>query len=159
VMQESVELLERYGLLTPDHIWNAVFRLPTRAIFRLSEELEPLVRANSVPTVQSDIGTFNFLASTSMRGDLICRGWSCKSRKLATLARLAALYADQVCLPISTGVIKHDSFENREGLGLALATISVMRPLIESGLVILTPPGNECYCPKCLNRAGVPMKE
>jgi hypothetical protein len=154
-----VELLEHYGLLSVDQIFEAVSGLPARKIFRLSEDLESLVRPNARATGHADIGTFNFLASSSIRGDLLCTAWGCKSRKLATLSRIAALYADQVCLPISTGIIKQDSAENREELGTALATISVMRPLIESGLVILTPPGGECYCPECLKSSGIPMRQ
>jgi hypothetical protein len=158
-MQEAIELLERHKFSSADKVWETVYRLPTAKIFSLSEEVSSVVRVTAAAEPTADIGTFNFLASASMRGDLLCSAWGCKSRKLATLARVAALYADQLCLPVSTGIIRHDTYENREELGSALAAMTVMRPLIECGLAILTPPGGECYCPTCLKEAGIPLTQ
>jgi hypothetical protein len=84
-------------------------------------------RANGIPNMSS----FNFLASSSFRGERCCSHPNCRMKKAPQLFEFAALYADQLFLPFDPG---HDGDRGLllEGcLRMAYHTSS----LIDAGIV------------------------
>lgn len=145
-MNPVVAVLEKFDIVSANNADERIFRSPLSKIQQLSDELKAalyqLRHVQSHELTDDSLDAFNFLASSSMRGDSTCQAWECRSKKLDLLGRFAALYADCVIVPFP--VPSPDSLEDspwgRMRLADRIKLIVVLRPLIEAGLVRLVEP-------------------
>jgi len=85
---------------------------------------------------------FRFLAGSSIRGDSGCAHLDCRLGKVQALARYAALYADEIVIPVE---LPHfggyeDDLLARLGVAATICLALELRPLIEEGIVKLELP-------------------
>jgi hypothetical protein len=145
-----IDTLEDYGLVEANSITKSVSKLPFGEIEKIRNELEEAVRVD-VPPVHTDpdvsFNAFNFLASSSFRGESGCSHWECRLRKGAILARYAALFCDQVVVPFRFHPTSHRATKTsqRERLATTLLILSEFRPLLDAG-VIVPAPSDVHYC-------------
>lgn len=91
------------------------------------------------------IDQFRFLASASLRGD-ICPG--CRSEKIESLGRFAALYSDEtiVPLPLSRPGNYTSQEHVRADILKTVESLIRLRPLIRSGIAIPAVMSTVAYC-------------
>jgi len=137
-MSELPVILDEAGLSDPATLLERIIALPFRDLQRLlidiSEILSPKdVAANEAES--SGLG-FDFLASSSIRGDSFCR--ACARDKIRTLARYAALYCDRVLLPFDgLDPAPRDSVGWRAHVAERLSVVQELRPVLEANIVQL----------------------
>ena len=141
-MHAAVELLEKYGLVR-DTDSLRVTEIAKRKIVRLQEELFSTVVTQQKEDYGADLGVdremdpFTFLASKSLRGETSCGEYGCRVEKLDMLGRYAALYANQIILPLPlTDPSTMDGPEEaaQEVSQAALALLR-LRPLFDAGIL------------------------
>jgi|GEM_PF-5092005 len=158
-MEHLLHLIDSAGLNTPEKVDRVTSRWPIKRLQVLREQLWEILRAGSDEALKrtGSSDPFDFVASSSMRGEDGCLGWDCRIQKARTLSRYGALYARRVLIPVRVGVSpvkgEHEFFTRYNFAG-ALMAILEYRPLIESGVAILSA-GVLPYCRECLD-AGVP---
>jgi hypothetical protein len=82
------------------------------------------------------IDPFSFIASASLRSDAQCEEIPCRLKKLDALARYAALYANEVTVPLSLDdPAKVDVQIAKRLLRNSCLTMSRLRPLIDAEIV------------------------
>jgi hypothetical protein len=141
-MHAAVELLEKYGLVQ-DTDSLRVTEIAKRKIVRLHEELFSMVvnqqredYSTDLP-VSREMDPFTFLASKSLRGEAACGEFGCRIEKLDTLGRYAALYANQIILPLPlTDPSTIDGPEEAaQEVSMAALALLRLRPLFDSGIL------------------------
>jgi len=141
-MHKLFEILESRGFVSENDIVKAD-QLPKKKFVALYEAVYSFIfSAQYLDTDleaerSSDLDPFSFMASASMRADSGCLEPVCRMRKLDFLARFAALYANNVTLPL---LLTHpdnalDIDKCRDDLYLTLMSLFALRPLIEHGIV------------------------
>jgi hypothetical protein len=141
-MNAAVELLEKYGLVR-DTDSLRVTEIVKRKVVRLQEELFSTIVTQQREDYGGDLGVdhemdpFTFLASKSLRGETSCGEYGCRVEKLDMLGRYAALYANQIILPLpltdpSTMDGPEDAAQEVSQAALALLRL---RPLFDAGIL------------------------
>jgi hypothetical protein len=156
-MNHVLYLIDSAGLDSPDKIARAAKEWPLKRIGEIRDQLWEILQTGSTSALNKTDGSdpFDFVASSSMRGEDGCFAWECRIQKARTLTRYGALYARRILIPIRVGVspIDHETEYNlRYGLAGTLMSILEYRPLIESGSAILSA-GALCYCREHLDEA------
>jgi hypothetical protein len=84
-----------------------------------------------------ELDPFTFLASKSLRGETSCGEYGCRIEKLDTLGRYAALYANQIIvpLPLTDPSTIDESAEAAEEVSRAALTLLRLRPLFDAGVL------------------------
>jgi hypothetical protein len=138
-MHAAVELLEKYGLVR-DTDSLRVTEIVKRKIVRLHEELFSTIVTQQREDYDTDLGIgremdpFTFLASKSLRGETACGEYGCRVEKLDMLGRYAALYANQIILPLPlTDPSTIDGPEEAaQEISMAALALLRLRPLFDS---------------------------
>jgi hypothetical protein len=140
-MQEIFEVLESKGLVSETDV-PIIDGLGEKELTRLYDQLYHVIfdaqnRRATATGGKSDIDPFTFFAGASLRGDLSCWELPCRIQKLDFLSRYAALYANEVTVPLP---LRHpeniDSIDHAKNLlRPAAITLLRLRPLITGGLV------------------------
>jgi hypothetical protein len=139
-MKHFFEVLELKGIFSEESI-PAIEKLSKKDSIKLYEDLYSSVfdsqQRVSPLAAGRDSDPFNFLASSSIRGDSTCDEPRCRIIKLDFLARFSALYATEVSVPL---ILRDpdtvDSVrEAKKLLSLASFTLLRLHPLITSGIV------------------------
>ena len=114
--------------------------MPLPELQSLLEGLAETVRADkpSGNELVPDHRGFDFLASSSIRGDSFCR--VCAFDKVKLLTRYAALYCDRVLVPCPLEPLAFDTAGAREAVATRILYLLEMRPVLESGIVQLFAP-------------------
>ena len=98
----------------------------------------------------AELSPFSTLASASLRADSGCSMQRCRTQKLGILARYAAMYADEVFLPV--WLTNPDSTVSlsaqRDEICRTAFSVLELRPLVERGLVRPVLPVAH-YCSEC----------
>ncbi len=140
-MREVIDVLESKGLLSEGHA-NRIEDLSSKDAVKLYERVYGIVfdaQNERVPPADEagELDPFTFLAGASLRGDTTCREPPCRVQKLDFLGRYAALYANEVTVPLP---LSHpddlDSTEQAKTLlSLSAITLLRLRPLIIHGII------------------------
>jgi hypothetical protein len=144
-MSELPLILDEAGLSDPAILPQRVATMPFRGLQELlmdvSEVLSP-DHATAPQTKPPSLG-FDFLASSSIRGDSFCR--ACARDKVRSLARYAALYCDRIILPFpGLDPVPRDSHHWRAGITERLFFLQELRPVLEANIVQLFRPFHFC---------------
>ena len=141
-MHEAIEILEEYGLVQ-DSDSLRVTEIVKGKIERLHEELYSTIVTRQEDDYYADrdverqLDPFSFLASKSLRGETSCGAYGCRIEKLDMLGRYAALYSNQVILPLP--LTAPSKLEGPEDAGRELSQASLallrLRPLLDAGIV------------------------
>src|ERR1039458_7878676 len=91
-----------------------------------------------LPAPSAQAHPFTFHASASIRGDSGCSSVDCRGNKVSFLARYAALYANELILPLSLRPPEKIKriFEMRDLLVQNLFPLFMLRPPITGGIEI-----------------------
>lgn len=144
-MNNVYNLLENKGLVTAEAIlekskkWSPqeTIDLDVSLHEALQEEKRLLVESDAVPESE-----FRFLASASFRGDSGCDATECRVARTQVLAKYAALYCDQVIVPVRVSSdLLHEGEARISASDLAgtLLCLRELRPLVDAGIVRLVP--------------------
>jgi hypothetical protein len=135
----AIELLESKGLIETQAAINEIKKWPTEKVEQFCADVCDFVdqQRSAWKDERSLISPFNCVAGSSMRGDSGCSEPSCRSAKLNFLARYAAMYAEQVFLPLP---LENPGFggskENlRQSLIQTVMSLLELRPLVEKAIV------------------------
>jgi len=144
-MSELPDVLDDAGLSNPETLPRNLAAMPFRDLQRALMSISEIISPNNVGSDQT--GTpglgFDFLASSSIRGDSFCR--ACARDKVRTLARYAALYCDRVLFPFyGLDPVPRDSVAWRARIAERLLVIHDLRPLLEANIVQLFRPFQFC---------------
>ena len=98
----AVEFLESIGLVEGRLVEKEIAGWDVAKVENAAADLYDYLyqRHNLRPECEVTVSPFDLLASASLRGDSGCFRLECRSMKLGTLARYAAMYADRVFLPV-----------------------------------------------------------
>ena len=141
-----------------EELLNRVVGMPKLKCRKLAEALYSTVNNRGLPSWQQNTEIFHFFAGSVIRGDSICAALGCQNGKLAVLGRFAALYADSVVFPLQVSNFDASSHSDRLTLAHNINAVLKLRPLIESGIVRLTPTSS-CMCSECLMVRGIDVKK
>jgi hypothetical protein len=127
-----ISIVEEKGLITRENISRYFEQSSEEEVSALHERLRDALRESS-QTVGGYLPTaYNYIASSSIRGESRCALPECRADQVGELARFSLLYADKVILPLlspGSGAL---------GLQGDLMILSELRPLIDLGIVIPT---------------------
>jgi hypothetical protein len=128
------ELISHFDLISLEDLPNLVDWKPSKTEALQAALWDRIYAAQySDPLPLNDSDRFRFLASASIRGDT-CPG--CRSGKIESLARFAALYSDETIIPLP--LLRPDkelSFARaRLDLFSTIESLIRMRPLVELGI-------------------------
>ena len=146
--QQTLSILDAHYFSDVAAVDDFCRRCSFRDVVNLAEGIAHSIRDSAQPvqqsSAQSGIDKANFLPSSSFRGSSGCELWDCRSRKVHLLARYAALYCDNVIVPVDfEGACQEtrDAFHpmTRASIASRLSEIVALRPLIETGIVALVP--------------------
>jgi hypothetical protein len=146
VADPIVELAEKYGLINQTSIHAGLSSLKRSQVRNLNEELKNALSEEKASTSSIQASSYNFFASTSLRGDRLCHHPLCKLKKIPVIERFAALYGDCLILPIALSDGTLDDI--RESLAAVFLIAAELRPLIDSKIVIPVPT-QFCLCKNC----------
>ena len=156
-----IELLESRNLVDTGQAMQVLETLDGDAVTRLAADLfDFLDRPHDGIDGDGGDSLFNWIAGSAIRGDSGCSDVSCRAKKVDTLSRLAALYADRVALPVP---LQHPDFNDhvevvRTGVMRSVVSILEMRPLVEAGVVIPVAPALH-YCSGCSKKSATEYAE
>jgi len=149
-MNPTIDVLEKYGLITSERVKDHIYSLNSLNWNDLLEELNESLRVQGeVPINQeSDLTPFNFVASSSIRGETGCSAETCRLSKTNMLGRYAGLFCDHVVLPVHLHRIESEptDFDKRR-FSTSLISLLELRPLIDVNIV--KPVLGLNYCPRC----------
>ena len=141
-MHPALQALERHGIVSEaDYL--RIGEFPAKKIFAIYGDVYRAVldlqrkqfadHASSAVTLDP----FSFVASAALRGDLGCGAVPCRLKKLDLLARYAALYANEVTVPLSLEeqTSRLGVTSARSMIARAAMTLTRLRPLIEARVV------------------------
>lgn len=149
-------VLEEYGLRQIEDqraLTGAIFELSESRATSLLDALTSSLEYADPYEPPGDLDVFNFLASSVLRGDSLCTAPDCQAKQLAILGRFAALYADTVVFPIEFKTFDPNTFDGRVDLLHNTLALVKLAPLIEAGIVRITP-SLGCVCNDCLCKRG-----
>ncbi|HET9283579.1 MAG TPA: hypothetical protein VFR24_16605 [Candidatus Angelobacter sp.] len=148
-MNPTIEILERYGLITPDRIREYVNRLDLTGWNALQEQLKETLKSEpEVIDPEPDLTPFNFMASSAIRGESGCSTEKCRLEKVNMLARFAGLFCDRVVVPIHFHELdKKPDYYDRRFFSTSLISLLELRPLVEHDIVRLV--AGLDVCPVC----------
>jgi hypothetical protein len=142
IVHPAVEILEKYGVIQ-DTDSLRVSEIVKGKVLRLHEELFSTILARQEDDYSADrdvvrqMDPFTFLASKSLRGGTACGAYGCRLEKLDMLGRYAALYSNQVILPLpltDPSTVESPEEASRELAQASLALLH-LRPLVDAGIV------------------------
>lgn len=141
-MTPEIELLEKYGLIRDENSLQILGFKPKR-LLRLHEQLYSTIFEQQRKRHWEEQGTdeidpFTFMASASLRADSTCAHLPCRTSKLDFLARYAALYANNVILPLPLSLPEEVRTQPREmvfDLSRSVQSLLHLRPLVEAGVI------------------------
>jgi hypothetical protein len=140
-MSAVFDVLESKGLLSEKHA-SRIEGLSGKDTVRLYEKVYAVVFNAQNEWVSpgdrpGDLDPFTFLAGASVRGDSTCWEPQCRMQKLDFLGRYAALYANEVTvpLPLTHSDNLHGTVQAKNLLSLSAMTLLRLRPLITQGIV------------------------
>ncbi len=127
-----ISIVEEIGLITRENISRYFEQNSKEEIDTLQNRLRETLRESSQSNERYLPTAFNYIASSSIRGESRCELPECRADQVGELARFSLLYADKVILPLLS--------PGRGALGLQgdLMILSELRPLIDLGIVIPT---------------------
>jgi hypothetical protein len=141
-MGTVIELLEQNGLVG-DEACFLITEFGKRKLARFHRQLYDTVlqeqeKAQREVENERQIDPFSFVAGRSIRADAGCGELLCRLQKIDFLGRFAALYADQLILPLP---LQHPSkVADEQAAAKELVNTSLvllhLRPLIEAGIVL-----------------------
>ncbi|MFZ3341393.1 MAG: hypothetical protein WA213_10960 [Terriglobales bacterium] len=140
-MHEAIEILEKYGVVR-DADSLRVTEIVGKRVEQLHEELFSAIVTKQEEDYyagldnRQQLDPFTFLAGRSLGGD-VCSEFDCRVNRLDMLGRYAALYSNQVILPLPlTTTSKLDGPKDaiRELSQASLALVR-LRPIIDAGIV------------------------
>jgi len=140
-MREVFDLLESKGLVSEEYA-TRIAELSVKDALKLYERLYGVVfdaQKQQAPPSDgaSELDPFTFFAGASLRGDTSCGELPCRVQKLDFLGRYAALYANEVTVPLP--LTHPDNLDRTEQaktlLSLSAITLLRLRPLITSGII------------------------
>jgi hypothetical protein len=140
-VNELFDILESKGLLSERHV-TRIEHLSGKDSTKLYERVYSYVfdeqnRRLPPPNGGPELDPFTFFAGASLRGDSTCWEATCRVQKLDFLGRYAALYANEVTVPLPlTHPTNLNSTEQAKAL-LSLSSITLLRlrPLINVGII------------------------
>jgi len=101
--KNAAEFLDGRGLVEAERAAADIESWPRNKVELLCDDLFDFLeqqRSTWEKAGAPEISPFNCLASSSIRGDSGCSNPSCRAAKLDLLSQFAAMYADQVFLPV-----------------------------------------------------------
>lgn len=113
-----------------------------KRLLRLNEQLYSTIYEHQVKRhwqqQGAEIDPFTFMASASLRADSTCHHYPCRTSKLDFLGRYAALYANNVIVPLPLS--SPDNAAKRlvdatHDLSQSIQSLLQLRPLIDAGLI------------------------
>jgi hypothetical protein len=140
-MQDLFNILERYGFVGIQDA-EKVYDIPAAELEKLHNEVLTQIYAIQQQRMLTNEGdakaAFSFHASASIRAASGCSELSCRLRKLDFLARYAALYANELSLPLGmpTDGDVHDINKLRSVLNFDLISLLFLRPVITAGVMV-----------------------
>ena len=143
-MNNVYQLLEQKGLVTQESILAKGTAWSTHEVIELNTGLDAALREDKqqYDSNSETDSEFRFFASASFRGDSGCDEPSCRAAKTRSLAKYAALYSDQVIVPVRVSPsFLHESADRLSTIDL-LGTILCLwelRPLVDAGVIRLIP--------------------
>ena len=153
-MNKVYELLERKGLVTEPRILEQSQRWSTADATELDAELDQALREQkNLDAAGQDsavAGEFRFVASASFSGASSCDEIGCRVSRIQSLTRYAALYCDEVIVPIrvESSLAHSNGIASSNTLAGTLLSLRELRPLVDAGIVKLVP--RSLYlCPHC----------
>ena len=159
-MHPVVTGLERNGLIDPEQIAGRFSSCSYTELCRVWEDLHRSLYEARTTGSERDSGadavsSLNLLAGCSIRGGHCAH---CGPRKLADLARFAALYSDRVLVPFELRQPETDSSETRAEFAMRVISLTLLRPVIEADVLRVVLPEFH-FCPECGKRARATLKE
>jgi hypothetical protein len=140
-MKPEIELLEKYGLIRDEDCLR-LEDISSRRLLKLNEQLYSIIyerqRKRHWEHQGTEIDPFTFMASASLRADATCNHYPCRASKLDFLGRYAALYANNVILPVPLSSPEESGSDvdgTRRDLAPTVQSLLHLRPLIEAGIV------------------------
>lgn len=141
-MHPVLETLEQYGIVTEQDCLR-IEDLPTKRALVLYNSIYDAVLDFQREQLKSQLNSatamdpFSFIASASLRSDSGCWEVPCRLKKLDFLARYAALYANEITIPLPLRrPSAHSGFPHaRVLLRNATLTLTRLRQLIDGGLI------------------------
>lgn len=136
-MSQIIEVLDFLEIRTPEDARETVGILSTEAISKLNTSILEATEydLSHLPRPREISSRFRFVASSSVRAELGCGAISCQLRKLQSLMRFAALYADEVFIPLPGVRSRGCEHGHRRALLHDLMLLTELRPVIEAGIV------------------------
>jgi len=143
-MQALFEIIERYGFIGVQDA-EKVYDLPAAELKKLHNETFTYIYDCQNKRVwgtgaglAKPNDTFSFHASASIRAASGCSALSCRLQKLDFLGRYAALYANELTLPLamSTPGTEDGIEEGRDALNLDLVSLLFLRPVVTTGIIV-----------------------
>jgi|GEM_PF-5299626 hypothetical protein len=137
-MNQIIDILENRGLISSDKISEAAHNITAKEWDNLAADLRESLKPDlSIVAPDQDINPFNFLASTSLRGQAGCSSFRCRSRKIELVGRYAALFCDRVVLPLHIHTsATTDLPAVRRMFHVNINALVELRPLIEAGIIV-----------------------
>jgi hypothetical protein len=100
--------------------------LQAREITDLYDHLVLALRASRDEAFELPPSSYNFFVSSAMRGDRFCIHSECRLKKLPLIERYAALYGDQLFLPVRMS--PDSKFKRKLSVETLLLTVASVRP-------------------------------
>lgn len=156
-MNPVLHIIEEHGLFSEEGIENFCFRSPEKVLVEVRDKIYEALKAADAEIERrlDPFSAFDFLASAALRGDNGCAYVGCQLEKIYALSRYAALYCDKVLFPLELEPRSgpDSGVDRRYALLRALIAVLELRPLVDSGIVVLLPGQlNFHFCPDCLPR-------
>jgi hypothetical protein len=154
-VSDPTELLAANGFSTPQAAERILHRMSDADLRIFASDLYDFLHENSrVVTTAAPNSLLTSSASASMSGESGCARYSCRAKKLDALARYAALYAQQVILPLRFERPSEQSHAavTRDRLERAISAILHLRDLVAAGIVVPIVPTIH-LCEQCSKRA------
>lgn len=151
-MQQLAEILHYYKLDSPASVPSIVSTASDIKVGEISTAITGAIEYDEehLENISANIlDPFRFLASSSVTGRSGCNATDCRLAKAEVFARYAALYCDEVFVPINISR-GHGAKHARESLRIAAIILSTSLPLIEAGIVRPVIPS---LCRQCFDNA------
>jgi hypothetical protein len=148
-MNSIVNALEKHGLVDPKEVVRRIATTPYPNLCTIAEDLHGALGDMKSAEDDGPVESLNLLASSSIRGAR-CAG--CAPKKLAALARYAALYSDRVIVPFAFAIPSQDSPDSRMDTTNRILQLMHIRPVIEADVLRVMLPEFH-FCSECSTKA------
>lgn len=154
-MEDAFEFFDKKGLVTQEKIEDLVeHKWSIKQILDFNDSFYELMP--TIKSVERDIEKFRFVVNSNLSAQVwgACQEWHCRLRSIDKLSRFAALYSDSVYIqdyymPDLADLFREDESEARLLYAGNLIVLLYLRPLIESGIVVLIDHPAHHICPNC----------